>query len=246
MTGDTLIRNARILDGTGAPWFRADLRMGDGRIAGIGPGLTVDGATVVEADDRYLSPGFIDAHCHDDLITLREPQRLEKIMQGVTTVVVGNCSFSLYPAPAASRRLLAEHFGALLGATADEEAFVDLDHYRQALHRKGAALNTVSLVGHAALRLAVMGYARRAATQAERQAMQALLATQLGQGAVGLSFGLVYPPSAFADGTELIALAETVREHGKLLRNLPRSLCFSARTVRPTRSGRPILSTAAC
>lgn len=159
MTGDTLIRNARIVDGTGAPWFCADLPIGDGRTAGIGPGLAVDRGTVAEADDRNLSPGLIDAHCHDDLITLREPQRLENIMQGVTTVVVGNCSFSLYPAPALLWRLLAEHFGALLGATV-EEAFVDLDHYRQVLHREGAALNTVSLVGHAALGLAVMGYAR--------------------------------------------------------------------------------------
>lgn len=217
MTGTTLIRNARIIDGTGAPWFRADLRIRGELIDEIGPGLEPDGATVVDAGDRFLAPGFIDAHCHDDLITLREPERIEKSMQGVTTVVVGNCSFSLYPAPEASRHLLAGHFGALLGATSNEETFVDLDHYRQALHRQGAALNTVSLVGHAALRLAVMGYDARAATPAERNAMQALLSTQLEQGAAGLSLGLVYPPSAFADEAELIALAETVQAHGRLL-----------------------------
>lgn len=214
---DILIRNARIIDGTGAPWFRADLRIGNGRIAAVAPGLPVEGATVIDAGDRYLAPGFIDAHCHDDLITLREPQRPEKILQGVTTVVVGNCSFSLYPAASASRALLAEHFGALLGKTSDSEIFDDLAGYRRALEDRGTALNVVSLVGHAALRLAVMGYEQRAATARERRAMQRLLAVQLEQGAAGLSLGLVYPPSAYADQEELVALAETVRDHGKLL-----------------------------
>lgn len=214
---DMLIRDARIIDGTGAPWFRSDLRISGGRIAAVAPGLPVDGATVIDARDHYLSPGFIDAHCHDDLITLREPQRPEKILQGVTTVVVGNCSFSLYPATAGSRTLLAEHFGALLGATAQSEVFDDLAGYRKALAERGAALNVVSLVGHAALRLAVMGYEQRAATARERHDMQRLLAAQLEQGAAGLSLGLVYPPSAYADQAELVALAETVRDHGKLL-----------------------------
>jgi N-acyl-D-amino-acid deacylase len=217
MTDTTLIKDARIIDGTGAPWFRGDLAIRDGRIAEIGPGLAAKSAIVIEAADRYLAPGFIDAHCHDDLINLREPERLEKIMQGVTTVVVGNCSFSLYPTTAASRHPLAEHFGALLGETADGEVFDDLRGYRSALDGRGAALNTVSLVGHAALRLAAMGYERRAATAAERQEMQRLLAVQLDQGAAGLSLGLVYPPSAYADEAELIALAETVCARGKLL-----------------------------
>jgi N-acyl-D-amino-acid deacylase len=215
--GEFVIRNARIVDGTGAPWFRSDMRIAAGRIASVGNGLPADGATAIDAEDRYLAPGFIDAHCHDDLITLREPQRLETIMQGVTTVVVGNCSFSLYPARSGSRGLLAEHFGALLGKTEHEEIFDDFAGYRAALDRTGAALNVVSLVGHAALRLAVMGYEERPATADERAEMQALLARQLEQGAAGLSLGLVYPPSAYADEAELVALAETVRDHGKLL-----------------------------
>ena len=64
---------------------------------------------------RYLAPGFIDAHCHDDLICLREPERIEKIAQGVTTLVVGNCSFSLYPTAPRSARNLRKHFSTLLG-----------------------------------------------------------------------------------------------------------------------------------
>ena len=91
------IRGARVIDGTGAPWFPSDIRIRAGRIADIGPSLPADGAAVVDAGGRYLAPGFIDAHCHDDLICLREPDRIEKAMQGVTTLVVGNCRFSLYP-----------------------------------------------------------------------------------------------------------------------------------------------------
>ncbi len=217
MPRDTLIRGARIIDGAGAPWYEADLRIRDGRIVAVRPGLPREDATVVEAAGLYLAPGFIDAHCHDDLIMLREPQRVEKIAQGVTTVVAGNCSFSLYPVTPGSRDLVRDNFAALLGDTGENEVFADFAGYRETAHQQGMAINLVSLVGHGPLRLAVMGYERRAATAAERQAMCELLSTQLAQGAVGLSLGLMYAPSAFADEAELTALAETVREHGKLL-----------------------------
>ncbi len=217
MSARTLIRSARVIDGTGTPWFRADLLIEGGRIAAIGPGLAAPGAAVVDAEENFLAPGFIDAHCHDDLITLREPLRPEKLLQGVTTVVVGNCSFSLYPATPASVSALARHFGALLGDVAADEVFADLDAYRRALHGRGMALNLVSLVGHAALRYSVMGTDARPATATEREAMVALLGGQLAQGAAGLSLGLVYPPSAMADAAELEALAAGVRAGGGLL-----------------------------
>jgi N-acyl-D-amino-acid deacylase len=217
MAGDTLIKGARVVDGTGAPWFRADIRFSADGIAAIGPELPADGAAVIQAEGRYLAPGFIDAHCHDDLAFLREPDRPEKALQGVTSIVVGNCSFSLYPAPPHAIDLLRGHFGGLLGETAPSEVFADFAGYRNALEAPGIALNLISLVGHAALRLAVLGYERRAATPAEIAAMQALLAAQLQAGAAGLSLGLVYPPSAFAERAELVALAETVRAEGGLL-----------------------------
>jgi N-acyl-D-amino-acid deacylase len=218
MGPETLIRGARVVDGTGAPWFRADLRIAGGRIAAIGPALSAHAdETVIDAAEAYLAPGFIDAHCHDDLIGLREPTRPEKLAQGVTTVVVGNCSFSLYPAVPTSREALRAHFSSLLGDTRPEEVFDDLAEYRAALHAGGIAPNLVSLVGHAALRLAIVGQEARPAREAEIASMQALLARQLAQGAAGLSLGLVYPPSAYADRAELLALAETVQAHGRLL-----------------------------
>ena len=217
MHGELLIRGARIVDGTGAPWFAGDLRVSGGSIAAVGPSLAADGAVVLDAEGRYLAPGFIDAHCHDDLICLREPERVEKALQGVTTLVVGNCSFSLYPAGPSSSELLRQHFSGLLGETAADEVFDSFAAYRDELHERGVALNLVSLVGHGALRLAVLGYERRPATADERATMQRMLARQLAQGAAGLSLGLVYPPSAYADEAELLALAATVKAHGKIL-----------------------------
>lgn len=217
---DTLIRGARIIDGTGAPWYRGDILLSGGRIARIGRDLPVSGAHVVDAEERYAAPGFIDAHCHDDLIFLRERGRPEKAFQGVTSIVVGNCSFSLYPATPGSHEDLRRHFSGLLGETAHDEIFADLDGYRHALcgaEGAGIALNLVSLVGHAALRLAVMGHDDRPATPEETQAMCDLLEAQLVQGAAGLSLGLVYPPSAFADEAELIALGRVVGRHGRVL-----------------------------
>jgi len=217
MMDDLLVRGARIIDGTGAPWFLGDVRIRGGRIATVGASLPTEDAEIVDAGGRYLAPGFIDAHCHDDLICLREPERVEKAAQGVTTLVVGNCSFSLYPTAPSSAELLRQHFSGLLGETAADEVFDSFAAYRDALHGRGTALNLVSLVGHAALRLAVMGYERRPATATERAMMQAILARQLADGAAGLSLGLVYPPSAYADAAELLALAETVKAHGKIL-----------------------------
>ena len=217
MTKDLLIRGARIVDGSGAPWFLGDVRVSGDRIAAVGAQLPDEGADVLEAAGRYLAPGFIDAHTHDDLMFLREPERLEKAIQGVTTIVVGNCSFSLYPKAPAQSDALRRHFGALLGETSEAEIFADFAGYKMALETNGIALNLVSLVGHGALRIAVMGYDERAPTPAELAEMQRLLARDLAAGAAGLSLGLVYPPSAFARTGELAALAETVAAHQAVL-----------------------------
>ncbi len=214
----TLIRNARIIDGTGAPWYRGDVLLSGGLIRQIGRGLKADGdMQIIDAYERYLSPGFIDAHCHDDLIFLRERDRPEKAMQGVTSIVVGNCSFSLYPAAEQSREYLRQHFSGLLGETRSDEIFDDFSGYHQALEEEGIALNLISLVGHAALRLAVMGHDRRPATESELAAMCRLLEVQMAQGAAGLSLGLVYPPSAFAEIEELVALGKVVAGFGGVL-----------------------------
>ena len=243
-----LICNARVLDGTGAPWFRADVLLAAGRIARISPTSNRPSSSpapsnssspplvssvpslpssrpsassspvLIDGDGCYLSPGFIDSHCHDDLALLRQPDRREKLKQGITTSVIGNCSFSLYPAaPADGRRRLREHFGSLLGAVDDDEVFDDWQSYAAALHGRGVGLNVVSLVGHAALRLTVIGQSSDVASESQIRDMQALLAAQLQQGAAGLSLGLGYFPSSAASMDELIALASTTASYGRVV-----------------------------
>ena len=210
------IRCARIIDGTGAPWFEADVGVENGIIRSVGQALRTTDGLDVDAHGAFLAPGFIDTHTHDDLALLRSPAHVSKVRQGVTTLVTGNCGFSLFPGSAPTRALK-EHSGSLLGAVTDEEVFGDFDLYARALTRHGLGPNVAALVGHGPLRLNVLGYQNRAATEREILTMQALLSEQLRQGAAGLSLGLVYPPSAYAARAELEALAKTVAEHGALL-----------------------------
>lgn len=214
---ELLIADARIVDGSGAPWFVGHVGLADGRIASIGEGPRPAAREVVDASGCYLAPGFVDVHTHDDLAMLREPGRFEKVAQGVTTIVTGNCSFSNYPFVEAGAGVLREHLGSLLGTVSEQEIFADHSGYSRALAAAGIGPNVVSLVGHGPLRLAARGYAAGAVTAEERSRMEALLDRQLQQGAAGLSLGLVYPPSSWADRQELVGLASVVARHGKLL-----------------------------
>ena len=213
-----LIHSVRVLDGSGAASFLGSVLVEGGLIARVQAGDGADaapaGCQLLDGSGLCLCPGFIDSHCHDDAAMLRFPDRREKALQGVSTVVVGNCSFSLFPAPPASADSLREHFAGLLGATAEDELFDSFASYAAALSSRRIAINVVALVGHAALRLAVVGSEDRPATDEETAGMQRLLAEQLRQGAAGLSLGLAYAPSSFSSLPEQVALAYTVREHG--------------------------------
>ena len=91
MVYDLLIRNASVLDGSGAAHFRADVAIQGERICAIGDMPYATATTIIDAQERYLTPGFIDVHTHDDTNVIRTPEMLPKLTQGITTVVVGNC-----------------------------------------------------------------------------------------------------------------------------------------------------------
>src|ERR1700678_404236 len=184
---DLVIRRATILDGSGTPRFVADVAIRAGRIQSIQVDYKSDAAATIDADGRFLAPGFIDSHCHDDLAILRHPDRPEKIAQGVTTVVVGNCGFSLYPSVPHSKPTVQKHASRLLGALTPDEVFPDFAAYRDAVLAQGVALNVMSLVGHGPLRLSAIGYEDRPSTPLELDEMESTLRLQLQQGAAGLS-----------------------------------------------------------
>jgi N-acyl-D-aspartate/D-glutamate deacylase len=202
---DTLIRNATILDGSGATTPEAaDVALRKDRIAAIGPHLECGAASVVEADGLALAPGFIDTHTHDDTNVIRTPAMLPKLSQGVTTVITGNCGISAAPV-----QLLGDPPDPMnLLGDADTFRYPTFAAYVTAIHDAQPSVNVAALVGHTALRNNHMDRLDRAATSAEIGTMRAQLQEALDKGALGLSTGLAYLSANAATTEEVLTLTE--------------------------------------
>jgi len=186
---DILVRDARIVDGTGAPWFRGDVAISNGRIAALGRGLDVAADRTILANGRILAPGFIDVHTHVETSRNRDgienlPRADNYLLDGVTTIVTGNCGSSE----------------------------IDIADWRSRL--RGLGINVATLVGHNSVRRQVMGSDDRAPTADELAAMRALVARAMEQGAVGFSTGLLYVPGTYATTAEVVDLARVAANHG--------------------------------
>ncbi len=210
MTRRVLVTGARLLDGTGAPARDGDLLLEDDRIAEVGD-TTLKPDEVLDATGFVVAPGFIDVHSHGDFSLPVDPEAAAKVLQGVTTEVVGNCGLGLQPAndkvDAMYGRLLPLIFGESGG---DASCSPTLAHYRARLAETGITVNAAPLIPHGNVRCAVMGMAEGAPTETELDAMCALVAQGMEEGAFGLSTGLVYPPGAYAETEELVRLAAAV------------------------------------
>ena len=186
---DLVIRNARVVDGTGSPWFVSDVVVDDGRIVAIGRNLGVDATQVIDADGRVLAPGFIDVHTHVESSANRDgienlPRADNFLLDGVTTIVTGNCGGSEID------------IGAWSGRLAD------------------LGINVATLIGHNSIRREVVGLDDRAPTAAELMQMEALVEKGMQDGAVGFSTGLLYVPGTYADTAEVVALARVAAAYG--------------------------------
>jgi N-acyl-D-amino-acid deacylase len=211
---DKLIRQARVVDGSGAAGALADVALSGGRIAAMGPGLEGEAAEVIDGAGRVLAPGFIDVHTHDDRAALDPATILPKVSQGVTTVVVGNCGVSLAPSPVRAGGEVIAPIN-LLGRAGDF-AYPRFADYRRRIEEAPGPVNVAALVGHMTLRARAMDELDRLATAGEIAAMREDLAEALGAGALGLSTGLAYPPSRYAPTSEVVALACDVAAAGRL------------------------------
>lgn len=209
---DLLIRGASLVDGSGAPPVVGDLAVRGDRIAALGGRLAGAAARVIDADGLCLSPGFIDAHCHDDRAVLDTPLLEPKVSQGVTTVINGNCGVSIAPV-LAGRPSPRAPLGSFTGGSTRFERF---GAYFAALEQDPPAVNSACFCGHSNLRHSVMDDVDRPATPAEIGRMAALLETALRDGAIGLSTGLFYPAASAAPTEEVIALARTLAPHRAL------------------------------
>jgi N-acyl-D-aspartate/D-glutamate deacylase len=212
------IKNGTIIDGTGAPPYKGDLVLEEEKITDIGhhldlpaqmPGIDVSGSIVC--------PGFIDTHSHSDVSLLVSPDADSALFQGVTTEVIGNCGLTPFPVKESTKNLLESY---IIGLGYDKNSFpmdwLDLDSFAAALDKNGSGINTVPLVGHGSIRIAVMGFTAREATPQELDEMKAHLQTALDQGALGLSSGLVYPPGINSPAPELETLCKIVVDRGAL------------------------------
>jgi N-acyl-D-aspartate/D-glutamate deacylase len=209
-----LIKGGTVLDGSGAPAVQADVAVEGDRIAAVGPGLTGPARRVIEAAGLMVAPGFIDIHSHSDLFYHACPSAESKLRQGVTTEVVGMCSFS--PAPVTpGREELVRAWAGGIGTSLDIK-WSGFGQYLEHLRRLGPSVNIVHFVGQGALRLAGIGPENRPPRPEEQKAMERLLAEALDAGAFGFSTGLVYPPSVYASTEELIALARSMARRGGL------------------------------
>ena len=209
---DVLFTGGTVIDGTGAARQRADVAVSGDRIAAVGDLAGAQAARTIDATGRIVSPGFIDAHTHDDNLLLVNRDMTPKASQGVTTVIAGNCGVSL--APLRPGRPVPPPLD-LLGGPADFRypRFAD---YVAALDAAPPAANAGLLVGHSALRLDTMDDVDRPATASEIDAMRERLAEGMEAGALGFSTGLIYGPNKAATTDEVAAVAEVAGAAGGL------------------------------
>lgn len=208
--GEIRIAGAVVHDGTGGPPERRDVRIVDGRIAEVSRDLGRSEGHVIDADGLVLAPGFIDMHSHSDFTLPAYPDAFNGISQGVTSEVTGNCGSS--PAPLAEDPRFAAQWRARAGIAGErlDWEWRDFASYLERLDAAQPAVNVIPLVGHGALRAAVMGMRTDPATSAEIVGMRELLGDALAAGAWGMSSGLGFVPGSSATPDELADLAADV------------------------------------
>jgi N-acyl-D-amino-acid deacylase len=185
INADILIKNGRILDGTGNSWTYGDVAIKGGKILKIGSFTNITASKIIDAHGMIVSPGFIDVHTHIEGDELRTPTADNFIHDGVTTVITGNCGASN----------------------------TDIKKYLQRIDSLKLSINVATLVGHNDVRKMVMGTANRKATEEELKKMEGLVEEAMKNGAVGFSTGLIYIPGTYSSTDEILRLAKVAARY---------------------------------
>jgi len=189
---DLVIMNGRVADGTGNPWFPADLGIKDGRIIKVGKISADEGLKIIDAAGLIVAPGFIDIHNHSDIDLTVNPRTESMVRQGVTTIVIGNCGEGAAPS----------------------EKWPSFGGYLSQLEETGVGCNVAALVAHGQVRTMTMGEGGHHASPEELERMKSAIALAMEEGAVGMSSALAYAPGMFADTREMIELCKVVAAYG--------------------------------
>lgn len=207
---DLMIKNVRILDGTSAPWFRGGVAIKDGRICKVGNLRGCKAKEIIDGEDKYLSPGFIDIHAHSDVTLPSYPQAESRILQGITTEIGGDCGLSVAPVSRDpnKRKQLKDYVGDL------PYTWETVGEYLDDLEAKRPSVNFGTAVGHGSLRIYAMGFEDRKPTAEEMEVMKAALRQALEDGAFCMSSGLIYPPGCYSDVEEMAELCKELVPYG--------------------------------
>lgn len=212
---DIVILNGKIIDGSGNPWFKADIGIKDGKIIKIGNLKFSKAEKVINAEGLIVCPGFIDAHSHSDISILYNPTLESSIKQGITTLIVGNCGMSLAPINPSTKDLLLKDLSPFIPPGV--EIKIEWESFKEYLEKEEKmhfSSNIVHLVGHGTVRIAIMGFENRDPNIEELEKMKKLIVEAMEAGAIGMSSGLIYPPGAYSKTYELIELSKIVAKYG--------------------------------
>ena len=208
---DIIIKNGKVIDGTGAHSYLGDVGVKDGKID-----YSVDeAADEIDAAGNIVAPGFIDIHTHMENYLLKDRSALPRLFQGITLDVVGNCGLAVAPVSDDNTEIWKLYSDCVFGEL--ERGWRTWEEYLSHLESGGIGYNICYLIGHGPVRLDVMGMVAREPDRLEMEAMSEIIRSEMKKGAVGLSFGLTYLPSGFASTDELIELAGVVSEYKGLV-----------------------------
>ncbi|MDR3632181.1 MAG: D-aminoacylase [Isosphaeraceae bacterium] len=196
---DLVLRNGRVVDGTGAPWYRADVAIRHGRIVAIGRLGEAEATRAIDVSDLYVAPGFLDMMGQTGAAFLKDPRSADNLLfQGITTLNAGE----------------GQSDAPLVGNEAEAAGWRTMAQFVERLEKAGMPMNVVQTVGHTQVRRIVLGDTDRKASAEELERMKALVEEAMRAGAIGLSTALIYPPAVYAPTDEIVALARVAGKYG--------------------------------
>jgi N-acyl-D-amino-acid deacylase len=214
---DLIIRNAAIIDGSGSEAYTADVLVDKGIIKEIGKFDALDAYQLIDAEGRYLTPGFIDIHRHADFKVLGTEFGAAELCQGITTCISGNCGMSAAPCPTEQKKGLYKYLEPCLGKVSDEEEFIWFNDYARRFVSKPIPLNMGAYVGNGTVRIAVKGFDQSPMSTKEMDKAKAYIAEAMQSGAMGLSMGIMYAPECSYSIDELTELARAAGKYNGIL-----------------------------